>query len=298
MKDVSDALHGVAHYTAIGDASLHDFQAWAWLQMPVVAQRPDGSAAMIRGLKNPLDGLAAYLASSAGNQKASGGVGDGWFHGVGIYISGTGGATALSAAAAGNEIEECPMHAGIVGELGMERSCHHSSLPHGDRIVAFGRDDFDPWPDALDLRRADEHHFDGRPAEAAFTDGAVHLPAVGVAADADVESAQPCLFGIVHLVSQKNRTGTSAKRWPGAHKLLQLLESGFAQEFEKCAGFAAGNYQAVDFVELLRFFYEHNFGSQLFEPATVGVEIALQGQDTDFHASLILLHLRRGEGGV
>ena len=28
---------------------------------------------------------------------------------------------------------------------------------------------------------------------------------------------------------------------------------------------------------------EHNFGAQLFEPAAVGVEIALQGQDTDGH---------------
>jgi hypothetical protein len=34
---------------------------------------------------------------------------------------------------------------------------------------------------------------------------------------------------------------------------------------------------------LLRPLDEHNFGAQLFEPAAVSIEIALQGQDTDFH---------------
>src|SRR5258706_464847 len=47
--------------------------------------------------------------------------------------------------------------------------------------------------------------------------------------------------------------------------------------------FPAGDYQGVDVVELLGLFYEQNFGAQLFEPAAVGVEIALQGQNSDLH---------------
>jgi len=39
---------------------------------------------------------------------------------------------------------------------------------------------------------------------------------------------------------------------------------------------------------LLGLLDQHNFGSQLFEPAAVRVEIALQGQDSDGHADLIL----------
>ena len=33
-------------------------------------------------------------------------------------------------------------------------------------------------------------------------------------------------------------------------------------------------------------FDEHNFGAQLFEPFAVRVEIALEGEDPDFHARL------------
>jgi hypothetical protein len=39
---------------------------------------------------------------------------------------------------------------------------------------------------------------------------------------------------------------------------------------------------------LFGLFDEHYLGAQLFEPAAVGVEIALQGQDSDFHGELIL----------
>ena len=50
----------------------------------------------------------------------------------------------------------------------------------------------------------------------------------------------------------------------------------------------SGNDQAIDLVQLLGLLDEHNFGSQLFEPAAVRVEIALQGQDSDGHVDLIL----------
>jgi len=60
------------------------------------------------------------------------------------------------------------------------------------------------------------------------------------------------------------------------HELLQLLESGFAQQFKKRARFSTGDYQAVDLVELLGLLDEHNFSAQLFEPTAVRVEITLE----------------------
>ena len=51
-------------------------------------------------------------------------------------------------------------------------------------------------------------------------------------------------------------------------------------------GLAAGDDQAVDLVQLLRLFDEHNFSAQLFEPLAVSVEIALEGKDSDFHKNL------------
>jgi hypothetical protein len=37
---------------------------------------------------------------------------------------------------------------------------------------------------------------------------------------------------------------------------------------------------------LLGLFDKENFGAEFFEAAAVGVEIALQGQDSDFHAGI------------
>ena len=39
---------------------------------------------------------------------------------------------------------------------------------------------------------------------------------------------------------------------------------------------------------MLGLFNEHDFGAEFFEAAAVGVEIALQGEHSDFHTDLIL----------
>jgi hypothetical protein len=58
--------------------------------------------------------------------------------------------------------------------------------------------------------------------------------------------------------------------------MLELFESGFAEEFEEGARFAAGDDETVNLVELLWLFDQHNFGAEFLEPAAVSVEIALQ----------------------
>jgi hypothetical protein len=60
-------------------------------------------------------------------------------------------------------------------------------------------------------------------------------------------------------------------------ELFELFESGFAEQLEKCAGFAAGDYQTIDLVELLRPSDQHNLSTQLLEPFAMRVEIALKG---------------------
>ena len=77
----------------------------------------------------------------------------------------------------------------------MEGGGHRSSLPDGDRVVAFGGDDFDACADLFDFGGADEDHFQRGVAEEALADGAVDLASVGVAADADVEGAEAFLSG-------------------------------------------------------------------------------------------------------
>jgi hypothetical protein len=50
-----------------------------------------------------------------------------------------------------------------------------------------------------------------------------------------------------------------------------------AEQFEKRAGFAAGDDEAFDLVELVGLADQHDFCAEFFEAAAVGIEIALQG---------------------
>jgi hypothetical protein len=65
-------------------------------------------------------------------------------------------------------------------------------------------------------------------------------------------------------------------------ELLQLFESALTQKFEESSRFAARNDEALDLIQLFGLFHQHNFSAQLLEPLAVGVEISLQGQNTNF----------------
>ena len=98
-----------------------------------------------------------------------------------------------------DQIEESLVNARVIGEFGMESRGHGSSLPDSNRVGAFGGDDLDALADVLDFGGADEDHFQRRGTEQALADGAVDLASVGVAADADVERAEPGLLGVLHF---------------------------------------------------------------------------------------------------
>ena len=96
------------------------------------------------------------------------------------------------------------MYPCVVGQLGMKRGGHDSSLPDGDRVGAFGGDDFDACADAFDFWSPDEDHFQRRIAlialnKFALADGAVDLAAVGVAADADIDGTQSRLLRVLYF---------------------------------------------------------------------------------------------------
>src|SRR5437899_11993488 len=171
------------------------------------------------------------------------------------------------------------MHSRIVGKFRMEGCGHDFSLAHGDGILIFalGREDFYSFSDAFNFRCANENHLGGRTGEGAFTNGAVDLSSIGVAANADVQGAESGLPGSFYFTGQADGAGAGAEGWLHAHELFELVESSFSQQLEEGAGFAAGDDEAVDLVQLLGFLDEHNFGAQLFEPAPVRIEISLQG---------------------
>jgi hypothetical protein len=191
-----------------------------------------------------------------------------------------------------HQVEKDLVDARVVGELGMESGGHGPSLPngHGSFIAAFSGEDFNALSHVLDFWGADEDHFQRRIArfqdQPTLADGAVDLASVGVAADADVKGAEAFLLGIFDFRSKENGAGTGAERRLGVHELLQLLESGLAQEFQECARFAARDDETVDGVKLFGLFDEHNFGAEFFETAAVSIEITLQRQDADFHIEI------------
>lgn len=177
------------------------------------------------------------------------------------------------------------MDAGVVREFGVECRSHGSSLPDGDWVGAFGSEDFDAFPNVRDLWCPNEDHFQRRfvllaieiAEELAMADGAVDLASIGVAADANVEGAEASLSGIFNLFGEEDGSGAGTEGGLQADKLLQFFESGFAKKLEEGAGFASRDDKAVNLIELLGFFDEHNCSAQLFKPAAVRVKIALQG---------------------
>jgi len=177
------------------------------------------------------------------------------------------------------------MHARIVRKLGVERRGHSTSLPDDDRICSFGGEHLDAFADFLNFWCTDENHFDRRFGTLAFeiaqefslTDRAVDLPSVRIAADADVEGAESMLARILYLGGEQNRPGAGAERGLEADELLELLEPFVSEQLQEGSRLTSRDDQAIDLVQLLGLLDEHNFRAQLFEPAAVGVEIALQG---------------------
>ncbi len=185
------------------------------------------------------------------------------------------------------------MNPRVIGEFGVEGRGHDSSLPDRYRIRAFGGEDFHAGAEALNLWGADEDHFERRGFyvslnEFAFPDGAVKLAAVGVAADADVDGAEAGLFRIFDFCRQQDCARAGAEGGLQPHKLFEFFEAIFAQQFQERARFASGNHEAIDFIKLLGLLDEYNVSAQLLEAAAVSVEIALQRQDSNLHAEILL----------
>ncbi len=188
------------------------------------------------------------------------------------------------------------MDARVGGEFGVEGGGHDSSLPDSYGIIAIGGEDFHAGTDTFNLWGADEDHFERRGSGLAvesaqkftFTNGAIELAAVGVAADADIDGAEAGLLGIFDFCRQQDCAGAGAEGGLHAHELFQLFEAVFAQQFKERARFTSGDHEAVDFIELLGPLDECNVSAQLLEAAAVSIEIALQRQNSYFHADLIL----------
>ncbi len=87
-----------------------------------------------------------------------------------------------------HEFQERAVDARIVAQFGMECCSHGLPLPDDYGIISFRGDYFDTRAEALDLRCADENHFDRLAVHQACADRAVALTAVGVTTDGDIKT--------------------------------------------------------------------------------------------------------------
>src|SRR6266404_5618111 len=177
-----------------------------------------------------------------------------------------------------DQVQKILMNAPVVAQFRMERRCHGLALAHQHRhfVAAFRRDHFHALAYAFNLRSADEYHFDGLAKKSAFADGAIDLASVSITAHCDVERAQARLLRILDFGGQQDASRAGSKRRLRAHEILQLRESVFTEQLEKGPRLAAGDYQAVDLIQLLGLFHQYNFGTEFFETAAVRVEVSLQ----------------------
>src|ERR1700674_630588 len=169
----------------------------------------------------------------------------------------------------------------------MESRSHDLALAYQDGITALRRQYLYTFSCAHDFRSADENQFQRGLTQLGFrfTDGTVNLTAVSVAPYANVQNAERALRRILNILRQKNRSGTGAESRFRAYELSQLLQkSVLFQEIQERTGFAAGDHDGVDSVQLLGFADERDFRAQLLEPGFVRFVVTLDGQDADVHA--------------
>src|SRR5437660_1541937 len=163
-----------------------------------------------------------------------------------------------------NQFQKFLVDASVLGQFRVEGGGHRFALAHGYRIVSFCGDDLYAWAHAFDLGRADEDHFDWRVAESAFTNRAVDLATVGVAANADIQSAQARLLRIGDFFGQKDCARASAESGFDADEFLQLSYALLPVNSEEGARFAAGDHKAVDFVQLFGPAHQDDLGAEFF----------------------------------
>ena len=181
------------------------------------------------------------------------------------------------------EIDEMAVHAAVGGELGMESGGEDVSLLDQDgEAVALG-EDVDTGSGLHDTRGADVDKFHGAAFEFCWRslNGAVDLASVGVALDGGIEDGEALLRRVGDFFSKKDASGAGAERGACADKGLKAAEEAVSlEEFEKGGGFAAGDDESVDAVELLGLADKNWFGSGFTQGRGVRLEVALDGEDT------------------
>lgn len=166
----------------------------------------------------------------------------------------------------------------------MECRGHQISLPHQHRVTIAAGEDLDFGSGLDDAGGADEDHLQriARQGSRRSKDGGVDLASVGVALHHGIEQAERALRGVLDIARQQNCTGASAEDGLLSGEVAQFVEEMPAlEELEHGSGFAAGQDQAVQLIQLLRVADFNRVGSGVGERGGVGGVVSLNGQHAD-----------------
>ncbi len=183
------------------------------------------------------------------------------------------------------------MDGGVGGEFGVEGGGEDVILlDEGGRAFVLGEDG-DVGSDFFDDGAANENHF-----EWFFLQGGVaeenvagELAAVAVAKDGHVEELERILRGIFDVVGEEDGSGTGAKDSAAFAGVIAdgVVETFFLEELELRGAFAAGENEAVAAVEIGDGADFDGLCAEFVKHGGVGVEVALDGQDANFHWTIL-----------
>src|SRR5439155_15144115 len=174
-----------------------------------------------------------------------------------------------------DRVQEDLVDASIVGQLRVERGDEDPALPREHRAPVDLRQHLDLRADLLEPGSADEEGPQRlvAVAEVEVRLEARHLPAEGIAADAEVAEAE-----VVPIEDDHPGTGAEDRTLEPSQGLVEAVEPHQAHERRRLT---AGDDESVEPVDLFGLAHLHDLGAEPAEHRRVLAEVPLDCQDAD-----------------
>src|SRR5215218_1107299 len=179
-----------------------------------------------------------------------------------------------------HQLQEPLVHAGVVGQLRMERRYEKAPFTHQYRLAVQLGEHLDLGPGLAHTRRTDEDTAQRLvlPFELEIGLEARDLSAVGVPVDGDVHEAE-----VLAVEDDHPRAGTEHRPTKPAQRVVQAVQPHEAHERRRLA---AGNDQPIEAFELLRLPHLDRLDAQPAKHLRVLPEISLHSKNADAEGGL------------
>jgi len=188
------------------------------------------------------------------------------------------------------------MDRGVRCKFGMKRRYQDAALSRQYGLALRGGEDLHIRTGAVDDRRTDEHHLQGRGRQFCgfMADIAEDLAAVCVANHRNVGEPERRLRRVAHLLRQQNRTSASREDRSAARGVLtqSCVEAFLGEELPLRRAFAAGKNHCVHAIEVAARANKHVLDAQPQQHGSVSLKVSLDGKNSNFHVLLNISSIR------